>query len=66
VFGYTILNDISERGLNSAIKDRHMREMDGFCDWLAGKWFDGFAPCGPWIVTKDEVPHPNELEIKFI
>ncbi len=65
VFGYTILNDISERGLNSAVKDRHMREMDGFCDWLAGKWFDGFAPCGPWIVTKDEVERPHELEIKF-
>ena len=65
VFGYTILNDISERGLNSAIKDRHLREMDGFCDWLAGKWFDGFAPCGPWIVTKDEIPSPDKLEIKF-
>lgn len=65
VFGYTILNDISDRGLNSGIKDRHMREMDGFCDWLAGKWFDGFAPCGPWVVTKDEVRSPHELEIKF-
>ena len=65
VFGYTILNDISERGLNSGLKDRHIREMDGFCDWLAGKWFDGFAPCGPWLVTKDEVPSPHELEIKF-
>ena len=65
VFGYTILNDISERGLNSSISDRHMREMDGFCDWLAGKWFDGFAPCGPWVVTRDEVSHPDKLEIKF-
>jgi 2-keto-4-pentenoate hydratase/2-oxohepta-3-ene-1,7-dioic acid hydratase in catechol pathway len=65
IFGYTILNDISERGLNSDVSDRHLREMDGFCDWLAGKWFDGFAPCGPCIVTKDEIPHPHELEIKF-
>ena len=65
VFGYTILNDISERGLNSQIEGRHLREMDGFCDWLAGKWFDGFAPCGPWIVTKDEFRNPHELEIKF-
>ncbi|MGB7069650.1 MAG: fumarylacetoacetate hydrolase family protein [Pyrinomonadaceae bacterium] len=65
VFGYTIMNDISERGLNSTIENRHLREMDGFCDWLAGKWFDGFAPCGPWIVTKEEVPRPYELEIKF-
>ncbi|HVF47153.1 MAG TPA: fumarylacetoacetate hydrolase family protein [Pyrinomonadaceae bacterium] len=65
VFGYTILNDISERGLNSTIEDRHVREMDGFCDWLAGKWFDGFAPCGPCIVTKDEIPRPHELKIGF-
>ena len=65
VFGYTILNDLSERGLNSRIENRHLREMDGFCDWLAGKWFDGFAPCGPWIVTKDEIADPHNLEIKF-
>ena len=65
VFGYTILNDISERGLNSQIDNRHLREMDGFCDWLAGKWFDGFAPCGPWIVTKDEIADPHNIEIKF-
>jgi 2-keto-4-pentenoate hydratase/2-oxohepta-3-ene-1,7-dioic acid hydratase in catechol pathway len=65
VFGYTILNDISERGLNSRIENRHLREMDGFCDWLAGKWFDGFAPCGPWIVTKDEIADPHNLKIEF-
>ena len=65
VFGYTILNDLSERGLNSRIEDRHLREMDGFLDWLAGKWFDGFAPCGPWIVTLDEIEDPHDLEIKF-
>jgi 2-keto-4-pentenoate hydratase/2-oxohepta-3-ene-1,7-dioic acid hydratase in catechol pathway len=65
VFGYTILNDLSERGLNSRLENRHLREMDAFCDWLAGKWFDGFAPCGPWIVTKDEIPDPHNLEIKF-
>jgi 2-keto-4-pentenoate hydratase/2-oxohepta-3-ene-1,7-dioic acid hydratase in catechol pathway len=65
VFGYTILNDLSERGLNSRIENRHKREMDGFCDWLAGKWFDGFAPCGPFLITKDEIPEPHNLEIKF-
>lgn len=65
VFGYTILNDISERGLNSRIENRHLREMDGFCDWLAGKWFDGFAPCGPWIVTRDEIADPHNLKIQF-
>jgi 2-keto-4-pentenoate hydratase/2-oxohepta-3-ene-1,7-dioic acid hydratase in catechol pathway len=65
VFGYTILNDLSERRLNSRIENRSKREMDGFFDWLAGKWFDGFAPCGPWIVTADEIGDPHDLEIKL-
>lgn len=65
IFGYTILNDVSERRLNSQIENRRKREMDGFLDWLAGKWFDTFAPCGPWIVTKDEIDDPHNLEIKL-
>ena len=65
VFGYTILNDVSERGLNSTIENRRKREMDRFLDWLAGKWFDTFAPCGPWLVTADEVDNPHNLEIKL-
>lgn len=65
VFGYTILNDVSERGLNSRVENRTKREMDGFFDWLAGKWFDGFAPSGPWIVTADEIADPHNLEIKL-
>jgi 2-keto-4-pentenoate hydratase/2-oxohepta-3-ene-1,7-dioic acid hydratase in catechol pathway len=65
VFGYTILNDVSERRLNSRVENRRRREMDGFLDWLAGKWFDTFAPCGPWIVTADEIPDPHDLEIKL-
>lgn len=66
VFGYTIMNDVSERGLNSKIENRRKREMDRFLDWLAGKWFDTFAPCGPWIVTSEEVDDPHNLEIKLI
>lgn len=65
VFGYTIVNDVSERGLNSTIENRRKREMDRFLDWLAGKWFDTFAPCGPWIVTADEVVDPHNLDIKL-
>jgi 2-keto-4-pentenoate hydratase/2-oxohepta-3-ene-1,7-dioic acid hydratase in catechol pathway len=65
VFGYSILNDISERGLNSTIQNRRQREMDRFLDWLAGKWFDTFAPFGPWIVTADEIEEPHELDIKL-
>ena len=65
VFGYTVLNDISERKLNSRVENRRKREADGFFDWLAGKWFDGFAPCGPWIVTADEIPDPHTLGIRL-
>jgi 2-keto-4-pentenoate hydratase/2-oxohepta-3-ene-1,7-dioic acid hydratase in catechol pathway len=65
VFGYTILNDVSERGLNSRVENRRKRELDKFFDWLAGKWFDTFAPCGPWLVTKDEIPDPHDLEIRL-
>jgi 2-keto-4-pentenoate hydratase/2-oxohepta-3-ene-1,7-dioic acid hydratase in catechol pathway len=65
IFGYTILNDVSERRLNLQIENRTKREMDGFFDWLAGKWFDGFAPCGPWIVTADEIEDPHNLNIKL-
>ena len=65
VFGYSILNDVSERGLNSTIENRRHREMDRFLDWLAGKWFDTFAPFGPWIVTADEIDDPHNLDIKL-
>jgi len=65
VFGYTILNDLSERGLNSRLQGRRLRERDPFFDWLAGKWFDGFAPCGPWIVTADEISDPHTLGIRL-
>lgn len=65
VFGYTILNDVSERGLNSRLENRRKRELDKFFDWLGGKWFDTFAPCGPWLVTKDEIADPHDLEISL-
>jgi 2-keto-4-pentenoate hydratase/2-oxohepta-3-ene-1,7-dioic acid hydratase in catechol pathway len=65
VFGYMVLNDISERGLHSRMVGRRVRENDRFFDWLVGKWFDGFAPCGPWIVTADEIADPHALGIRL-
>lgn len=62
VFGYSILNDVSERQLKVP-KEREPREGDRWFDWLNGKWFDTFAPMGPWIVTKDEIPDPHSLRI---
>lgn len=54
VWGYTVVNDISERKLNDGMDDRKKRSNDDFFDWLVGKWFDGSAPMGPFVVTADE------------
>jgi 2-keto-4-pentenoate hydratase/2-oxohepta-3-ene-1,7-dioic acid hydratase in catechol pathway len=65
VFGYTIINDLSERKFNSGIEGRDKRDNDQFFDWLMGKWFDGSAPLGPEIVTADEVSDPHNLDIRL-
>ncbi len=65
VFGYTIINDLSERKFNGKIENRDKREFDPFFDWLMGKWFDGSAPMGPEIVTADEVSDPHNLSIRL-
>ena len=60
VAGYTIMNDVSERDLK--IKKRtDSRPRDEWFDWLNGKWLDTFAPQGPWIVTRDEIPNPQSI-----
>jgi len=64
VAGYTILNDVSERRLKLET-DREPREGDRWFDWLNGKWFDTFAPMGPCMVTKDEIPDPHTMRISL-
>lgn len=54
VFGYTIVNDISARGVQLATTQ-----------WTLGKSFPTFTPMGPSIVTRDEVPDPHALDIKL-
>ncbi len=64
IAGYLVLNDVSERDLK--LRERaETREIDGFFDWLGGKWLDGFAPCGPWLTTADAVPDPHALDIRL-
>jgi 2-keto-4-pentenoate hydratase/2-oxohepta-3-ene-1,7-dioic acid hydratase in catechol pathway len=65
VFGYSIINDVSERKMNSRMVGRKGREWDGFFDWLNGKWFDSFAPLGPAIVTSNAVGDPHDLSIRL-
>jgi 2-keto-4-pentenoate hydratase/2-oxohepta-3-ene-1,7-dioic acid hydratase in catechol pathway len=57
VAGYMILNDISARGVQAEEMDRGLL--------LLGKNFDGFAPLGPWLVTTDEIPEPQNLEMEL-
>ena len=62
VAGYTVMNDVSERKL--LIRQRtEDRPKDQWFDWLNGKWLDTFAPHGPWIVTRDEIRDPQNLNI---
>ena len=64
VGGYTIANDVSARSVTHA-DGRADRPKDGFFDWLHGKWADGFLPTGPYLVTPDEIPDPNDLNLEL-
>ena len=52
IFGYMVFNDVSAR-------DIQMRDKQ----FTRGKSFDTFAPCGPWITSKDEVTDPQDLQL---
>lgn len=53
VAGYCVVNDISERAF----------QIEGTGQWVKGKSADTFGPIGPWLVTKDEIPDPNNLDL---
>jgi 2-keto-4-pentenoate hydratase/2-oxohepta-3-ene-1,7-dioic acid hydratase in catechol pathway len=53
VAGYLICNDVSEREFQS--------ERGG--QWDKGKGCDSFCPLGPWLVTRDEIPDPQVLDL---
>lgn len=53
VAGYCIVNDVSERS--------YQLERGG--QWDKGKGCDTFAPIGPWLVTADEIPDPQSLDL---
>ena len=53
VAGYCVVNDVSER--------EWQIERGG--QWDKGKGFDTFGPLGPWLVTRDEVPDPQALDL---
>jgi 2-keto-4-pentenoate hydratase/2-oxohepta-3-ene-1,7-dioic acid hydratase in catechol pathway len=54
VAGYCCANDVSARNAQLGLGDQ----------WLRGKSFDTFCPIGPWIVTADEIPDPQTLNVR--
>lgn len=64
VAGYTNFNDVSGRALDVGTPGRERTPRTGFFDWLNGKWFDTFGPCGPYLATADEVPDPHALRLE--
>jgi 2-keto-4-pentenoate hydratase/2-oxohepta-3-ene-1,7-dioic acid hydratase in catechol pathway len=65
VAGYTVGNDVSARTMDYGYERDTDDAAVGFFDWLNGKWLDGFAALGPWLLTADEVPDPQALEISL-
>jgi 2-keto-4-pentenoate hydratase/2-oxohepta-3-ene-1,7-dioic acid hydratase in catechol pathway len=53
VAGYCVINDLSERAF----------QLEGTGQWVKGKSADTFGPIGPWLVTADEVPDPQNLKM---
>lgn len=53
IAGYCIVNDVSERSF----------QLERGGQWDKGKGCDSFAPLGPWLVTTDEIPNPQNLEL---
>lgn len=63
VGGYTIINDVSARDFVLGFKDAKMEPMVMSLLNIAGKQFPSFCPCGPVILTADEVSDPKRLHI---
>ncbi len=55
VAGYCICNDVSERHFQSRLSG----------NWTKGKSCDTFGPTGPWLVTRDEIPDPQSLDMRL-
>ena len=53
VAGYCVVNDVSERAF----------QLETSGQWVKGKSADTFGPIGPWLVTADEVPEPQNLHL---
>lgn len=55
VAGYCIVNDVSERHFQNNLTGQ----------WTKGKSCDTYGPTGPWLVTRDEIPDPQSLDMQL-
>ena len=55
IAGYTVMNDVS-------VRDWQFKTPT----WTLGKSFDTHGPCGPWMVTADEIEDPHALEMRLL
>tara|TARA_R110000765_G_scaffold295548_1_gene390667 strand:- start:898 stop:1407 length:510 start_codon:yes stop_codon:yes gene_type:complete len=55
VAGYCVVNDVSERYFQTKLTGQ----------WTKGKSCDTFGPTGPWLVTRDEIPDPQNLSMSL-
>ena len=55
IFGYCVVNDISEREW----------QIEKMGQWIKGKSADTFGPIGPYLVTKDEIPNVQKLNLSL-
>ena len=55
IFGYCVVNDISEREF----------QIEKMGQWVKGKSADTFGPIGPYLVTKDEIPNVQKLNLSL-
>jgi len=53
VAGYMVVNDLSERAW----------QLEGIGQWVKGKSADTFGPIGPWLITRDEIPNSQALDL---
>ena len=56
VVGYLAMNDVSERAF----------QLERGGQWDKGKGCDTFGPIGPWLVTRDEIPDPQNLDLRLV
>ena len=63
VAGYTIINDLSARDFMKRPKATPGSAME--YDWISQKNFDGACPTGPWIVPRDDIANPLNLDLKL-